>query len=427
MALIKCIECGQEVSTEAKMCPHCGKPKTFTPIISTVVEEDVPKEGTAKAIIGFLILGLLFFGFYCLTRANSSYSGSGTFIGTLSQDLNRGDFKKIFNDIFPSQQNNAIAPSSNRPTSNGTQVPLQEVKNLGYDFYVGEIESSGTTNITDDLKNQITKIAYTAQFPISLLKSVPIIILNNLALTGNQYVSVPIGNLKIPDLKPDFLSEGGIYGTFTGGGAIIFINKPIIAQGQLTEVLTHELGHAVGSKLTDQDWTKFYQLRGIPAGTARHGTNWNLSPEEDFAEVYKNVFTGIAVRTYYGLLLPRSNYESMLEEASMNTCGKIYAKVYGNYIQQFQEPSTCPTFDPSNPSNGWANCLGQIPKSPTTAQISQAKNVANADTAVQSCRRDVLSNPSKYTSDWQYEIPYDSSVNQTTKNFITSIVNRLNQ
>ncbi len=26
MALIKCSECGKEISSEAKVCPHCGKP-----------------------------------------------------------------------------------------------------------------------------------------------------------------------------------------------------------------------------------------------------------------------------------------------------------------------------------------------------------------------------------------------------------------
>jgi len=27
MALTKCLECGKEISTEAKTCPHCGTPK----------------------------------------------------------------------------------------------------------------------------------------------------------------------------------------------------------------------------------------------------------------------------------------------------------------------------------------------------------------------------------------------------------------
>lgn len=28
MALVKCPDCGKEVSTEAKACPHCGRPST---------------------------------------------------------------------------------------------------------------------------------------------------------------------------------------------------------------------------------------------------------------------------------------------------------------------------------------------------------------------------------------------------------------
>lgn len=27
MALVKCLECGKELSTDAKACPHCGAPK----------------------------------------------------------------------------------------------------------------------------------------------------------------------------------------------------------------------------------------------------------------------------------------------------------------------------------------------------------------------------------------------------------------
>ncbi len=411
MALTKCTECGQDISTEAPVCPHCGKPNTST--ISTPIATDpsLPKKGTAKAIVGFLILGLIFFTFYCITRASSSYSGPGTFIGNLNQDLNRGDFKKVFNDIFsgsPISKNPQTAPASVK-TNSGIQVALQEVKNLGYDFYIGEIETSGTTNINDDLKNQITKIAYTAQFPTSPLKTVPIIILNNLALTGDQYISVPSGNLKVPDLKPDFLSEGGIYVTFNGGASVIFINKPIIAQGQLNEVLTHELGHAVGSKLTDQDWVKFYQLRDIPSGTVRHGTNWNLSPEEDFAEVYKNVFTGIAVRTFYGQLTPS------IGDIDMGSCMSVYMDAQSRYTPKSE-------VDQNDPS-AWLKAMQNPPKVDYAAVSAQA----NADAKVQACRKDVMMNQSAHQSDWAYGVPYKSSVGPATKAFIQSIATRLNQ
>jgi hypothetical protein len=412
MALIKCTECGQEISTEATSCPHCGKPLVHVnPITINEADPSVPKKGTAKAIVGFIILGLIFFTFYFVTRASSSYSGPGTFIGNLNQDLNRGDFKKVFNDIFSSgpTSKSSQTPSASVKTNSGTQVTLQEVKNLGYDFYLGEIETSGTTNINDDLKNQITKVAYTAQFPTSLLKTVPIIILNNLALTGDQYISVPSGNLKVPDLKGEWLSEGGIYVTFSSGAAVIFINKPIIAQGRFTEVLTHELGHAVGSKLTDQEWTKFYSLRGIPTGTVRHGTNWNLSPEEDFAEVYKNIFTGIAVRTFYGQLTPS------IGDIDMGSCMSVYMDAQNRYTPKSET-------DPNDPS-AWLKAMQNPPKVDYAAVSSQA----NADAKVQACRKDVMMNQAAHQSDWAYGVPYKSNVGPATKTFVQGIVTQLNQ
>ena len=401
MALIKCTECGQDISTDAKACPHCGKPnKPIAPIIN----QQYPKKDTWKAITGFAILGLVFVGLYFWT--------DGGIPPSLKQN--------VFKAILPQTQ-------SQTPAQSGHNVPLQEVKNLGYDFYVGQIDNPDTNDLTDDLKNQITKIVYNAHFPETMLKNMPIIILNSLDVTGDQYISIGGKNLEVGNLTPAFLSEGGYYETYQDGSMVIFINKATLTQNGLTETLTHELGHAVGSTLTTQDWATFYQLRNIPAGTAQETSSWNLSPAEDFAEVYKYTYTGIAVRTFFGLLMPDGGYSSMMEENGMNTCGKIYIKVYRNYLQQFQTPNTCPAFDINNLYNGWDKCLGQTPTSPTTAQISQAKDVANADATVQSCRRDVLTNPSKYPSDWKYTTPYQTSVSQATKDFIQSIVDRLNK
>jgi len=366
------------------MCPHCGKPnKSDVPVAPIAADHKAPRKETLKAVTGFLILGALFVGLYFWS-------------GGIPKGIRQG----VINKVLPQQIQSPASQS-------GHQIPLQEVKNLGYVFYIGEIDSPGSSNITDDLKNQVTKVAYTVQFPSNLLKSVPIVILNNLALTGDQYLSVPAGKLKVPDLKPDFLSEGGLYVTFTSGPAVIFINKPIIAQGQFTEVLAHELGHAVGSKLTDQDWVKFYQLRGIPTGTDRHGTNWNLSPEEDFAEVYKNVFTGIDVRTFYGQFTPR------IGDTDLGSCMMIYMNAQSNYM---------PHTDSSDPS-AWLNAMRNPPKVDYAAVSAKT----NADPKVQACRRDIMLNQSQHQSDWAYGVPYKSTVGPSTRSFIEGIANRLNE
>jgi len=364
--LLKCKECGQDVSTDAPFCPHCGKPNT--PVIAPVVDDGIPKKGTGKALTGFSILAL---------------------IGILIYFSPHQIWQSLFSTAVPTVFN----PPQ---TISGHEVRLETVKNLGYEFSLGQIDTAGTNNLTDDFKNQVTKIVYDAHFPQSVLSKIPIIVLNNLALTGDQYIKTSSGILKIPELKGDWLSEGGIYGTFTNGTGVIFINKPIIAKGQLTEVLTHELGHAIGSKLTDQDWQKYYQLRGIPAGTARHGTNWNTSPDEDFAEVYKNTYTGIPIRTYYGKLV--SNLSQGIE---IGSCMLVYQNARSNYMPKSTNNFGMPSF--------------------STEDYSAVSAKTDADPKVQACRREVMLNPSAHQSDWAFGTPYKFVVTQNINDFILKI------
>ena len=322
--------------------------------------------------------------------------------GDFNQNMDTAWQNYLYKTNYPLHECNL-----NKSSNNSKEVLLQQVNNLGYTFYLGQIDN--TNNITDTFKNQITKIVSDAHIPKSILKNTPIIILNSLALTGGQYVREPTGALdNVPTLTPNFLSEGGLYGTYgnsSSSSAIIYLNKSIIAS-DLTGTLTHELGHAVGSKLTDADWKKFYQLRNIPTNTPRQGTNWYTSPQEDFAEVFKYTFTGIAARTYYGILVPNIGADS-------TSCTSIYFDLQNSYT---------PKPDANDPT-AWLQAIANPPKIDYTA--IEAKITANPQ--MQTCRRNVMANPSKYSSDWAYGVtPYKSSVTQATKDFIVSIVNKLN-
>lgn len=376
MTLIKCTECTQEISTEARECPHCGNP--------------IEKGLSIWKSISLFILILAFFGLIIsLTSSIQNPSKFRELKNFLTQILNRGLF--LSTDTIP-------------PTGNPKQVPIREVNNLGYVFLLGEIEESRTTNITDDFKNQITKIAYTTSFPKELLKVTPIVIINNLALSSDLYISTPNGNLKVPELGGHFLSEGGLYASYPNN-AVIYINKTTLTSKRLTEVLAHEFGHAIGAKMTDQEWAKFYQLRNIPNGADKSGTSWNMSPQEDFAEVYKYTFTGLVVRTYWGFIEP------MFGDTDLTgACQKIYFDLQSEYS---------PKADLSNPLNFFTNSQN--------VDFESIQSKISADHRIQNCRRDVMANPSKYQSEWGFVTPYKSYVNQATKDFIVGVAERINK
>src|ERR1035438_1889223 len=105
MALIKCTECGQDISTEAKMCPHCGKPNT--PIV--IEQKQKGKNGWKFLLALFVFIIILSLGFN-VWACNPSF---------FYQHLGINPFPQI----------------SQSQTHSGQAIPLQEVKNLGYDFY----------------------------------------------------------------------------------------------------------------------------------------------------------------------------------------------------------------------------------------------------------------------------------------------------
>jgi len=386
MPLTKCSECGKDIADDARACPNCGNPLGKNTTVNF--------GGFFKLLIVLVLLLVI--------------AGTGYAVWYGIKYPNRFDIKNFKEDIqsfFKESTQSLTKTSPERvQTSSGTKtnsqqnvqvspdtsktISLQQVNNVGYSFYLGQIDYPNAPSLSDDTKNNITQVIYKSNIPKKLLNNVGIIVVNTLAVSEYQYIKTPTGNIAIPSFGPDFLSGGGIYSWNLSQMSFIFINKTKL--GSLSEILTHELAHHVGTQLTSAEWSKYYQLRNIPTGTPLGGQNWNTSPREDFAEVYMNIFTGLPIKTAYGLLLVNT-YEV--------TCSDIYHEVADPY---------------------WWDLF--------SGDNAELENTINQNTKLQNCRREVMSNPDKYPEDWgMLGVPYKSVVDQATKNFVLGIIARLSQ
>lgn len=70
MALVACRECGKEISTEAKACPNCGAPQSYT---ATPAQPPPKKKG--MSLFGKIFL--IFFGLVVLIGALTSIQKGG--------------------------------------------------------------------------------------------------------------------------------------------------------------------------------------------------------------------------------------------------------------------------------------------------------------------------------------------------------------
>lgn len=252
-------------------------------------------------------------------------------------------------------------------------IPAEKINNVGYTFYLGAIDYASSSPVNDDLKTQVTNIINTSRFPQSLLNNLSIIFVNSLAASPLMYVETPNGWIKVNNFSPDFLSEGGFYAQYYSDAAIIFLNKQNVNDStNLKGVLTHELGHGIELQMNDDAWKLYYGLRGIPTKTPRNGSSWTSSPMEDFAEVYKNIFTGSPIATSYGLLSGGQSWD-----------GK---------------------------ESDWGPCMQKFMELSFMTDLSDAAILKNAE--LQSCRRKNISH-------------YRSVVDNKTKEFVMKIVDQL--
>lgn len=74
MALIKCSDCGKEISDSAPTCPNCGKPRIATALVTPITIEQTSKQWKKIHLISW---ALIIFGLIVLSK---NYSALGVIL-----------------------------------------------------------------------------------------------------------------------------------------------------------------------------------------------------------------------------------------------------------------------------------------------------------------------------------------------------------
>ncbi|MEK9180284.1 MAG: zinc ribbon domain-containing protein [Patescibacteria group bacterium] len=470
MALIKCSECGNEISDKALMCPHCGNPAdtkqvlaTDTPpsFLATTKEAEVGKRRrwipsnrlvwisaiTTGAFVVLILLFLLvahiqptnpfiqktekvvdfFYGIIqpvqnipnFITESISRIQEVG---GTKDQQVTQirektvyspasdiiNAIKIVLTNLFESEKQidvlsgkeEIVQPSQQKliqqkpvdplapitEVGGGTIYPLQRINLWGYQFYTTQIPSQNV-DIGSQKKQTIARILGNIKFPTRLTNDLAFAFVDPANVSQNDYLTIPWAGNKMASVYQ--VKDGGFQYVLNGG--VIYINST--QNYNLNSILTHELGHRIGQQLTSEEWSRYYKLRGIPGGTPQQIENWALSPAEDFAEVYKHIMSGEAIKTNYGIFVPSGSFDT-------GECSILFNELTRKYLEK------------NPPAESYMYSV---------AQMEEAGASANIDPAVQKCRRE-KNGPGLFGG-----VAYVGSVDENTKKFIAEILTHLSE
>ncbi len=309
------------------------------------------------------------------------------------------NFQNLISKNAPKQVINSVPTNLTEVqiNSDGARVYPVQYNNLwGHEFYTSKIDQSGSVDIESESKQKIANLLNALGFPASLTRSLIFVHIDPTVVKQTDRLEIPWLPNNIPSfVSPSLQPQGGTYQNVYGG-SIIALNNLV---GFNPAVLTHELGHLIGYQLTDQEWAQYYKLRGIPNNTSRNLSDWKLSPQEDFAEVYKNTYkqgdsSEWNVTTQYGTLVPTSDYVEF-----STPCYTIKQKLIDNYISKYRDPN----HDPLDFS-----FIFKLQK--------EAENAIQANSELQSCRR-----KNNGVSPFGGPI-YMVRVSEATKQFVKSVI-----
>jgi len=431
MALIKCSECSQDISDKAFLCPHCGNPiqanSVSTEEISPPVDLSADLKESKKVfssnkairsiVVGVRILIILvvallitifLFSFQTSSAdsliqriANASHNTIQTLENAYSfirssksvlqiQNNGLGNSPQITQSIQQSATNTTTNSLTVQVNQDGSKTyPVQRVDLWGYQFYTSKIDQSGNVDIGSEAKQKIAGLLKSLPFPPSLTGNLIIMNIDPTLVTSRDNVKIPWAgqsNATI-SLQP----EGGTYQGVYNGSVIALNNRA----GYDLSILTHELGHLIGFRLTDDEWNKYYELRSIPANTPRQTSNPELSPTEDFAEVYRVIYyDGQPIKTNYGILV--GNDSSLM----LSKCSSIFLELQRNWLAKY-----------GTIEYGTYN----------SNEIEKAGNAVQSNPQLQACRE---KNPLNIFTGSQL---YTRQITDGTKQFVASIVQRLSK
>jgi hypothetical protein len=182
-------------------------------------------------------------------------------------------------------------------TTKATQTPTiaadyktREIKQYGYTIFVGAISDNPQHNFNQYL-DQIIPYLLEIKFPRALIEDSAFIIVDT--NTKGRIVSVGNALYNLSGMIDSIESkkEGGVFISFPNAQKFIGINSTNLPSG-FYPILTHELGHVIYNVMTKAEKDEWSKLRGEPviADPYRKWTDWELSRNEDFAEVFKYLY-----------------------------------------------------------------------------------------------------------------------------------------
>lgn len=151
MALIKCSECGADISERASMCPKCGCPLDITKQIISDTKKEKHKKIVILLITIFAIITILLMGFFFVKYNNKP---DNIAIRLIKKDF--GNNISIDSIYYNSEISGCIVKFSVNGDDNTATIHLDD-KTAGYQSVMDEYTKKSDSAVTSDEKAQCAR------------------------------------------------------------------------------------------------------------------------------------------------------------------------------------------------------------------------------------------------------------------------------